>query len=223
MPVQKALGRMPHGTVGEVYYNQLSIDAEDFIRQNQAHTAGSLLEPLEVDFELNGFQITGKIDSINAHGMTRLIYADFRTKYELSAWVYHLVLNMVNAKNYPRSSLLICRDTVRTFNPVEQCEEILKGLLNLYRKGLEFPLYFFPESSRVYALQFLEKHKSPSEAARMAKNKWIGSDFNYGESQDPYYQLCFGKTDPETLMGSAFLETAEEIFTPLWTFQVQKP
>ena len=87
MPVQKALGRMPHGTVGEVYYNQLSIDAEDFIRQNQAHTAGSLLEPLEVDFELNGFQITGKIDSINAHGMTRLIYADFRTKYELSAWV----------------------------------------------------------------------------------------------------------------------------------------
>lgn len=220
MPVQKALGRLPHGTVGEVCYNQLSIDAEDFIRRNQGHTAGSLLEPLEVDFELKGFQITGRLDSIYAHGLTRLIYADFKTKYELSAWVYHLILNFVNAENYPRTSLLICRDTVRTFNPVESCEEILKGLLNLYRKGLEYPLYFYPETSRVYALQFLEKHKSESDAVRMAKKKWVGSDFNYGESQDPYNQLCFGKIDPDALMGGAFMETAEKIFTPLWNFQV---
>jgi exodeoxyribonuclease V gamma subunit len=74
------------------------------------------------------------------------------------------------------------------------------------------PLHFFPESSFEYARRLLLKHQSPSDALNAARNKWSGSDFAMGESRDPYFERCFGRTDP---LDHAFQDISEKIFAPL--------
>ncbi|MBA7641989.1 hypothetical protein ES703_49675 [subsurface metagenome] len=58
----------------------------------------------------------------------------------------------------------------------------------------------------------LEKNKPGGNALNRARNTFTGSDFNRGERKDPYYQLCFGNTDP---LDSEFQRIAEELFSPL--------
>jgi hypothetical protein len=45
-----------------------------------------------------------------------------------------------------------------------------------------------------------------------ARNKWTGSDFARGESQDPYLERCFGRTDP---LDHEFKKNSEKIFATL--------
>ena len=49
-------------------------------------------------------------------------------------------------------------------------------------------------------------------ALNSGKNKWTGGDFVRGESEDLYFELCFGKTDP---LDQAFQQISIEVFTPL--------
>ena len=74
------------------------------------------------------------------------------------------------------------------------------------------PLHFFPESSFEYARKIILKNQSKQDALNSGKNKWTGSDFVRGESEDLYFELCFGKTDP---LDQAFQQISIEVFTPL--------
>ncbi len=73
------------------------------------------------------------------------------------------------------------------------------------------PLHFFPESSFEYSQKVLIKNQTEQAALNFAQKKWIGSDFSRGESEDPYFELCFGKTDP---LDKDFEKIAEKIFAP---------
>ena len=74
------------------------------------------------------------------------------------------------------------------------------------------PLHFFPESSFEYASKLLLKNQTIQTASNSAKNKWTGNDFARGESEDPYFELCFGKTDP---LDQDFGKIAEQVFAPV--------
>jgi exodeoxyribonuclease V gamma subunit len=95
---------------------------------------------------------------------------------------------------------------------VKEGEKILEGLLRRYWEGLREPLRFFPEASWEYAQHRLAKEKPPEAALEEARQTWQGSKWSRGESQDPSYQLCFGKENP---LGCSFEEIAVEIFDPL--------
>ncbi|PQP33514.1 hypothetical protein C6A37_12530, partial [Desulfobacteraceae bacterium SEEP-SAG9] len=93
----------------------------------------------------------------------------------------------------------------------EDYEDTLKSLLVLYWKGLSEVLHFFPESSYEFAQQLLEKFKLPEQALSFAQRKWTGTDFNRGEWEDPYYHLCFKRTDP---LDDSFQRIAKKVFGP---------
>jgi len=85
----------------------------------------------------------------------------------------------------------------------------------LFRQGLETPLHFFPNSSYEYAEQLLRKSAPESTALSRAARIWVGSDFskyNRGESNDPYYSLCFRHSSP---LDTDFQINAVKIFKPL--------
>ena len=46
-PVKKASGQLPHGNVGEFVYNEMSLDAEGFVRKIEGHITGEQLEPVQ--------------------------------------------------------------------------------------------------------------------------------------------------------------------------------
>jgi len=58
----------------------------------------------------------------------------------------------------------------------------------------------------------LEKNKPGENALNGARRTWTGSEYNRGECEDPYYQLCFRNTDP---LDSEFQRIAVDVFTPL--------
>ena len=74
------------------------------------------------------------------------------------------------------------------------------------------PLPFFPESSFEYAQRVLIKKQGDSVALKAAQQKWLGNEFARGESEDPYYNLCFGGIDT---LNEAFQSIAVSIAAPL--------
>ncbi len=101
------------------------------------------------------------------------------------------------------------------FDRVRDSQRILQDLLALFRRGLMQPIHFFPDSSFEYAEHLLNKAASEQAALNKAGRKWIGSQFAKGakgESDDPYYDLCFRQSEP---LDEAFEEIAVRVFSPL--------
>jgi exodeoxyribonuclease V gamma subunit len=219
-PFIKASGQLPHGTLGECIYENLSRGVEDFADSLTPYIRGKNLEPFDVDLRLQGFRITGKIDAVYTGGLLHYRYARIKAKDRLNIWIRHLALNTLRTDEIPRTSVLVglnAKDqwTALEYSPVAKSEEVLETLLREYWAGLMHPLHFFPESSWVYVHMFLKNGKPREDALRSACNIWA-SDYGRGEREDPYYQLCFSNTDP---LDSDFQSLSEEVFRPVLEHQ----
>jgi len=190
----------------------MSTDAEIFVRKIKDHTKGEPLKTLKIDLEIAEFHLTGIISGIHADALIRASYTSLKPKYLLNTWIYHLVLCALVEDKYPGSSLLLCKDAVMEFERVSNSTAIIEYLLSLYWQGMSEPLPFFPESSFEYAKRVLIKKQGDSVALKAAQQKWLGNEFARGESEDPYYNLCFGGIDP---LNEAFQNIAVSIAEPL--------
>ena len=211
-PVKKASGQLPHGNVGEVVYNEMSLDAEGFVRKIEDHLAGNRLEDQTVDINVAEFNLCGRLTDIYEPGLIQILYVKAKPKYLLKTWVNHVILCALIEGKSPVKSFLLCKDAAWEFAPVSNSTDILNDLLKLFWKGMSEPLHFFPECSFEYARRLLLKHQTKPAALNAAKNKWTGNDFVRGESEDPYFERCFGKTDP---LDDEFEKVSEEVFAPL--------
>ena len=211
-PPIKASGELPHGKVGEYIYNQMSLDAEDFVRKIKKHTKGHRLEDLDVELDIAGFRIFDRVADVYENGLIKNIYANTKPKYLLNTWIYHLIICVLLEDKNSVQSFLLCSDAAWEFTPVSSAIDILKYLLNIYWKGMSEPLHFFPVSSFEYVCMILLKNRTQSAALKAAQKKWSGSDFSRGESKDPYFERCFGKNDP---LNKDFENISMKIFSPL--------
>jgi exodeoxyribonuclease V gamma subunit len=211
-PLIKASGELPHGKVGEYIYNEMSLDAEDFVRKINAQTKGHRLEDLDVELDIAGFRIFDRVTDVYENGLIKTIYSNMKPKYLLNTWIYHLIVcSLLEDKSFVQSFLL-CKDAACEFTHVSNAFDILKYLLDIYWKGMSEPLHFFPVSSFEYVCTITLKNRSQPAALKAAQRKWIGSDFSPGESKDPYFERCFGKYDP---LDKDFEEISMKIFSPL--------
>jgi exodeoxyribonuclease V gamma subunit len=215
-----ASGRLPHGTVGECVYENLSSGVDRFAKDLSRRIGeDETLDALSFEIEVGRFTLLGSLDHVLARKMMRYRYARIRARDIVMNWIRHLALNVAGASGYPRRSLLagLSQDKKRDFlvyeyAPLEGGEEILEGLLERYWEGLRDPLHFFPESSWSYWKGKLQDSRRDAKGLREARAAWEGNDFTMGEKQDLYYQLCFRHQDP---IDSEFERIAEEIFAPL--------
>jgi exodeoxyribonuclease V gamma subunit len=210
--IKKASGELPHGKVGKCIYNEMSLDAEEFVRKINDHIQDDRFEDREVELDIADFRICDRITDGHEHGLVKIIYAKFKPKYLLNTWIYHLVLCKLLEDSRPVRSLLVCKDVAWEFATVFSAIDILKDLLEFYWKGMSEPLHFSPESSFEYADNILRKHRTPQEALTAGRKKWRGNEFSRGESRDPYYELCFGNDDP---LDKDFEKISTNIFEPL--------
>ena len=211
-PLIKASGGLPHGNVGEYIYNELSLDAEDFVRKIKDKTRAQRLEDFDVELDIEDFKMFDRVTDVYENGVIKTIYANIKPKYLLNTWIYHLIICVLLEQKRSVLSLLICKDAAWEFKPVSSALDILKSLLDIYWKGISEPLHFFPVSSFEYVLAKTQKNRIPPEALKAAQKKWIGSDFSHGESKDPYFERCFGRYDP---LDKDFEKISMEIFSPM--------
>jgi len=225
-PTVHSSGQLPHGTLGECIFEELSQGVESFVEKSKPYIPETILEPLEIDLNISDFRLTGRIKPIYPERLLHYRYARVKARDRLRVWVHHLALNCVMADIYPRTSMLAGlepdkgREAVWAaweYSPVENSKEILENLLKDYWEGLMKPLHFFPDTSWVYAHTMLEKNKSEEDAINSAHRIWEKTDYSRGECEDPYYQLCFGNTDP---LDSEFRRIAEKVFRPFLEHQI---
>jgi len=219
LPVYRASGRLPHGSVGDVLYRDLSQSADEFVKKVRTVRGESFEETLEIELDIETFHICGELTHFHKdQGLIRYRFADRKPKDLLTLWIDHLVLCTIEAIDYPNRSILICKDSTWEYSPVSESKALLKKILSRYWNGLVKPLPFFPDSGYRYAIDILQKQKTEDDALRTARNCWRGSDFSRGESEDQYFRRCFGTTDP---LDEQFQNLALEIFEPLLSHMSQ--
>jgi exodeoxyribonuclease V gamma subunit len=211
--IQQARGNLPLGNVGQVVYNDLDLATEAFISGVEAFTRGQNPGRKVVDLNIADFNLQGMLTDLYQQGRIQVRYAALKPRDMLTAWINHLILCAQNEIFCPAETILIGTDAAVQFETVDDPLKILQDLLMLYWQGLSMPLHFFPQSSYVYANIVLRKGKLRADAVKAAGNKWLGSDFSRGESEDPYYRQCFERMDP---IDERFEHIAVKVFTPLF-------
>ncbi|MBP1723655.1 MAG: helicase/exodeoxyribonuclease gamma subunit, partial [Deltaproteobacteria bacterium] len=207
----KASGQLPHGVPGECFFRETCRGIDSFLCRLASYREGTLLEPLDVDLRLGEFRLVGSIESVYTNGLLHFRYADVKPRDRLRIWIHHLILNKVRNQTYPCNGILACKDFDCKYSPVRESNALLKDLLEAYWQGLMEPIHFFPLSSWKYAEE-MAKGKGPDQALRSARSIWEGSDFNRGEIEDAYYQVCFQHADP---LDKEFKKLSKSIFQPL--------
>lgn len=210
----KITGLLPHGTVGRYHYDILSRNVSEFVTVLKNLRVSPQLDNLFIDNDLDNYHLTGVVENIwNSH-LLQFRYAHLKPADLLQIWIRHLILNQFGPINYPKTSVLLSREECFRFNPVENSYEMLHKLLNLYWKGLSFPLPFFPNTSWEYAQQVLVKKKPVEHALFCARKKWEADEFSSipGDAEDPYNALCFQAFDE---LGEDFKNISMEIYEPL--------
>jgi exodeoxyribonuclease V gamma subunit len=210
LSIQMAKGVLPHGNVGRYVIEELSRETDIFIRTMNHFTNDETIGDIDVDLEINGFYLSGKLTGIHRHGLIRIRYAQKKAKDLLSSWVLHLVLSALKHRQWAPKTILVCKNGTWEFEPLDNGTEFLHDLLQIYWQGLCEPLRLFPEASYAYAHQRLTRNKSQESALNAARSRWLGNQFQKGESEDPYFKRCFKHTDP---LGSDFEKMALEIFS----------
>ncbi|VEN74536.1 RecBCD enzyme subunit RecC [Candidatus Desulfarcum epimagneticum] len=217
-PVEKAEGRLPHGSAGEAVYRQTESRALAFsaraLELSGLKGGGESGEPIEISFETkNGFWVFGKIPHMGPGGVIQFRFAKKKARDMLRAWIFHLALGACGKKDVPGRALLVCADSAWEFGDVPNAGSRLEYLLGLFERGLCEPLRFFPESSHAFAKALWEK-KSRSRAIKAAEATWEGSFFR-GEKEDLYYERCFSGRPVRSVMDEAFMEMAQNVFEPM--------
>jgi exodeoxyribonuclease V gamma subunit len=212
--VLKAEGRMPHGMAGKCTFERLSRGVEAFAKKVRQQTGDAPAHSVDLEIDLNSLLVKGKIDGIGPTGLVQYRYATAKAKDHLALWIKHLLIHQAGEQEGAGTSTLLASDGCWIYPPVDSPREFLEGLGKIYLQGLEKPLPFFPDTSLAYAKALLLEERPETYALEKARGKWTGNPYqpHSGESEDDYFQLCFGQMHP---LDDDFRALAIEIFGPL--------
>ena len=203
--VTRCRGLLPPVGHGEALFAGAVAQVDLLVEKIKEQIGGSpTLESFFFDEAIGAFQLSGKLEGIRQGSKVSYRCAKLKAKDEIRTWIEHLVLCAFAPQGYPRESVLVMKDAVAGFKPVQDPAAILATLLDRYWSGLQLPLRFFPGSSLEFA---------SSGSLDKARKKWE-SGFKYtGEEEEPHFLLCFEQdADP---LNEDFESLARELLDPL--------
>jgi exodeoxyribonuclease V gamma subunit len=206
----RAEGVLPHGVPGELTLSGMAHEIDAFLPLITQAMAGRQFEKTSVAVAVDGFTVSGVVDSIGGTGFLSFRYARTTPLDLLRAWLSTLLLQAVHP-GVEMAGMHIHKEGLVRFAPVNEPLAVLKGLLGVYRQGLSGPVHFFPRSSLAYA-QSWKKYASQERAMQDARKQWEGTWDLGGESGDASSHLCFAGADP---LDGGFRDLATAVFGPL--------
>ena len=210
-------GRLPAGPTCSLMANDLFAKTQPLVEllRLRLGAAENIRQP--VSLQIGDYRLEGELTLFRGVGLVHCRPAKVKPAAHLKLWIEHLALQLAGVPE-TKSSWLIAEDGTWRFNEVPEAREILKQLLDLYFIGLTKPLPFFPASSFAFASP--KGKKTPAEQALQA---WEGNDdddFGKGDSQDPYFSLCFRNV--ANPLDDEFERLAQQLVNPLLAHQVEE-
>jgi exodeoxyribonuclease V gamma subunit len=218
--VIKAAGMLPHGTAGKMLHTKLAAEVAEYLRTMNTFLPKEKPRSAIVQVSLPPFEVDGSLSDLYAAARIVCRLANVRPKDLLDSFIYHLALGLAPVGNIPKSTILICKDSIWRFGPVASPESVLRDYLMFYWQGLQKPLPLLCRTSLEYARQRIINGHPPETAMGLAAKIWRGNEFAPGEASDPYYKRCFGGEPP---LGPEFEEIAMKVFGPLLIAGEQMP
>lgn len=193
-PFTRVTGLLPHGTSGLCTYNQIKSDISLFINSIDIININTKNKTYrDVQISIGDFTISGRIEIITKDFLIQYRYAQIKLKDRLRIWINHLILNSINEIDIPKASLLIGKGNNNQskcieYIPIPNAKEILNNMLLIFIQGHTKPLPLYPETSFAFFKSTQSDH-TIEKSLSLAKEKWNGSPFTIGESQDPFYRI----------------------------------
>jgi len=200
---------LPHGTVGDCYFNNLMADISSFVKKLPSRET---IRNVPFSLTVNGTIIEGTIDSVIDNKIIGFRFADVKAKDYLESWIRLCVLAAVTSQNV--SAKIFAKDATITLRSPENPMATMASLIELYKRGMQMPLPFFPKTSSAYVQSLCKNVKSHEESLAKCRLIWEGSQFVQGENNNPYYSLCFDNCDP---LDRAFCVVSRSVFEPIFT------
>jgi exodeoxyribonuclease V gamma subunit len=206
-----AQGVLPQGKPGRRLFDK-------FMRSAEAILERLLVLPLDDKLPIRDFSrpcgevlLEGRLTDLYPQGQFAFSVNQFYPHQLLGLWLRHLALCLVRPQAVTPRTFWLEAAEVGGFRPVEDPEAVLEPLLDLYRKGLEVPLPFYPGTSWAYAEHLLRKG-DPAAAFQAAQRKWLGNERFGGDAAKPYQHLLFPDGN---ILDNAFVQISLAVFQPL--------
>ena len=212
-PTVRGGGILPHGIGGRIAFEKMSREANALAVHIMDAVAAEKEKILEMEESLGDYRLSGKVAGIFGDTLVRYRFASVKGRERLKIWLEMLFLQAFLGDAAPARGLLVGTDGAWTCQGHPDPCGTLHGILNIYTQGLAAPIAFFPETSLKYWQGLQQKSAAPEAALEAARKTWEGSDYRRGESDDPYYNLCFSGTDP--LTRDDFAALAERVYRPM--------
>lgn len=215
-PAVRAQGLLPHGTVGELVYDDAIEKIDDFIDLIAPYRAHASAEPVALVLPVGQFTVTGTVSAVHSRTLVVYRFAKAKPKDFLRAWIYHLALC---ASGTGDRTVLFCLDAKNSqptdwqFPRIDDAEALLGSLLDLYWQGLHRPLPLFPKASFAFAEKLLKKDSDEQKAMQAAFDFFEGSDFTGGgDADDPSINICFQDIEP---VKQEFMTLARSVYVTM--------
>jgi exodeoxyribonuclease V gamma subunit len=202
IPLILASGWLPHGPYGTTSARKLCHDMKAFAAIVAAHVNSKPLPPVMIDRVVGHWTLNGRIDGLNEMGLACYRPAVLQPKDMLRIWILHLALNYTSRS----SSVLIGKESMQVYRPVEDSSELLSDLLALYWQGLREPLRFFPRSSHAFAKETIEP-EGKRDRRTLAEVEWKD------ERMNTYIGLAFRNVSEP--LDQDWEELALKVFGPI--------
>lgn len=223
----RAAGMLPHGSLGEYAFRGLLPGVRSFARAVAGLRGGDALPPLDMEMEVDGLTLTGRIDRVYPGGIVHHRYASIKATDRLRAWIVYCATvcafdpmsrpaGYLVGRNGDAPAVFIMRDG-------GGCRAHLGELVRIFRRGHRSIVPFFPEASLAFAKEYAES-RSVDGALIRARAAFEGSDYVRGDSGDAYTERCFRKMDPfeKRFYRDEFIRIARAVYDPLLKFQEER-
>jgi len=216
LKVQRAASHLPHGLSGELVFERSFQRVEPFYQRLQQWQL-PVLEPLEIDLQIKEIHLSGWLAGITKDGLQRYFVGKLSGKRLLEVWLQHLLLNVIAEPDQCCETHLLCEDREVKFPAINNAEEHVTELLELFATGLTLPLKLFPNLAfahmeKVWAEEKKKKSKSAAELLEQRSKQWFDEWTAPSEASDRYHLLVFKKTNP---IDAEFQALAQRVFEPI--------
>ena len=220
--VARGSGALPHGQVGDCVFAQAQERVTRFAGRLGRVLPRRDMEPLDLEFKLDGFELSGRLTGMTPAGRVGYRLASIKANDYLNLWLHHLALNVAAPAGMALQSRWVAEDKEVLLEPVEEAAAHLRAVLEWYWQGTRRLLHFFPKSALAYVETLCkDQNQDVDKALRAARRQWEGDDFQRltPERENVYYQLAFRDTDP---LDAEFAAVAVAMFEPIFEAQSQE-
>ena len=209
--VVEARGILQPGVIGEIQLGSIRAEIQALSKTIQEKIDhGKKDEAVSIDLDLEGYTVSGKIDTLYGGRNIHFRPANLSPKDYLRAWIEHLALGVEYENGAETQTILIGRDAVTTFELVSSPRGELRTLCDLFLEGLTRPLPFFPATSMAFVETELSGKGAPFKKAREKWDPfWYKNEKREREKDDVFIKRCFDKDDP---LDDYFAEIARLVF-----------